>query len=146
VSFDFAPYPGNLRAKNFVPFHLAPNAPLVIALHERTQTPEGFDRGTSWTKRATRLGFAVVFPEQLRANNPNGCFNWFEPGDMRRGQGKPASIKCMIAQVVADHALDPSRVYTTGLSAGAAMARRAQSDCRRPGRGSAQCPSLPRLA
>jgi poly(3-hydroxybutyrate) depolymerase len=104
------------------------------------------DRWTSWTKLATRFFFGVVFPEQLRANNPNGCFNWFEPGDIWRGQGKPASIKRMIAQVVADHALNLPRICITGLSAGATMARRPQSDCRRPGRGSAQCSSLPRLA
>ena len=94
----------------------------MIALHEWTQTPEGYDPGTAWTKLATRFGFAVVFPEQLWSNNPNGSFDWFEPGDMRRGQGEPASIKCMIARVVVDRALDPSRIEITGLSAGAAMA------------------------
>ncbi len=122
VGFDFSPNPGNLGAKKFVPPQMAPNAPLVVVLHGCTQTPEGYDRGTAWTILAARFGFAVVFPEQQRANNANACFNWFEPGDMQRGAGEPASIKAMIDQAVADHALDPSRIYITGLSAGAAMA------------------------
>ncbi len=122
AGFVFSPNPGNLGAKKFVPPQMAPNAPLVIVLHGCTQTPEGYDRGTAWTILAARFGFAVVFPEQRRANNANGCFNWFEPVDMQRGAGEPASIKAMIDRAVADHALDPSRIYITGLSAGAAMA------------------------
>jgi len=118
----FTPNPGALGAKKFVPSALAANAPLVVVLHGCTQTPEGYDRGAAWTTLAERHGFAVLYPEQLRANNPNGCFNWFEPGDMRRGDGEPASIKSMIDQLVADHAIDPARIYITGLSAGAAMA------------------------
>jgi poly(hydroxyalkanoate) depolymerase family esterase len=120
--FAFAPNPGALGAKKFVPPGLAANAPLVVVLHGCTQTPEGYDRGTGWTHLAERHGFAVLYPQQRRANNANGCFNWFEPGDMRRGAGEPASIKAMIDQMAADHALDPSRIYITGLSAGAAMA------------------------
>lgn len=120
--FEFSPNPGNLGAKKFVPPSVAPNAPLIVVLHGCTQTPEGYDRGTAWTILAARFGFAVVFPEQLRANNANGCFNWFEAGDIRRGLGEAASIRAMIDRAVADHALDPSRIYVTGLSAGAAMA------------------------
>jgi poly(hydroxyalkanoate) depolymerase family esterase len=120
--FAFVPNPGNLVAKKFVLPGLRPGAPLVVVLHGCTQTPEGYDRGTGWTHLAERHGFAVLYPEQSRANNANGCFNWFEPGDMRRSAGEPASIKAMIDQMVAHHALDPSRVYITGLSAGAAMA------------------------
>lgn len=121
-SFAFDPNPGNLGAKAFVPAHLASGAALVVVLHGCTQTPEGYDHGTGWTSLAERHGFAVLYPEQARANNANGCFNWFEPGDMRRGAGEPASIKAMIDRMVADHGLDPARIYITGLSAGAAMA------------------------
>lgn len=118
----FDPNPGVLGAKKFVPDDLAAGAPLVVVLHGCTQTPEGYERGTGWTHLAERHGFAVLYPEQLRSNNTNGCFNWFEPGDMRRGAGEPASIKSMIDRMIADHAIDPARVYITGLSAGAAMA------------------------
>jgi poly(hydroxyalkanoate) depolymerase family esterase len=67
-------------------------------------------------------GFAVLFPEQQRANNANLCFNWFEPGDTRRGTGEAESIREMIEHVVVSHGLDRKRVFVTGLSAGGAMA------------------------
>jgi len=118
----FDPNPGALVAKKYVPQDIAPGAPLVVVLHGCTQTPEGYERGTGWTHLAERNGFAVLYPEQQRRNNPNGCFNWFEPADMQRGAGEPASIKSMIDRMIADHGLDRTRVYITGLSAGAAMA------------------------
>lgn len=120
--FSFAPNPGALVAKKFVPTGLTKGAPLIVVLHGCTQTPEGYDLGTGWTALAELQGFAVLYPEQQRTNNINGCFNWFEPGDMRRDAGEPASIKAMIDRMIADHAIDPARVFITGLSAGAAMA------------------------
>lgn len=118
----FAPNPGALAAKYFIPTTGQARAALVVVLHGCTQTAEGYDHGTGWTHLAERHGFAVLYPEQQASNNANRCFNWFEPGDMRRGAGEPASIKSMIDRMVADHGIDPARIYITGLSAGAAMA------------------------
>jgi poly(hydroxyalkanoate) depolymerase family esterase len=70
---------------------------------------------------ADRYGFALLFPEQQRTNNPNGCFNWFQPGDTQRGQGEAASIVQMVETMVRDHGIDPTHVFITGLSAGGAM-------------------------
>lgn len=64
---------------------------------------------------------ALLFPGQKRANNAVGSFNWFRPGDSRRGGGEPLSIRQMIGQVIDDHAIDPKRVFITGLSSGGAM-------------------------
>lgn len=122
IGYSFNPNPGTLVAKKFVPIDLPPNAPLVVVLHGCSQTPEDYDRGTGWTDLAERHGFAVLYPEQQRWNNMNSCFNWFEPGDMNRGAGEPASIKSMIDQMAIEHSLDPARIFITGLSAGAAMA------------------------
>jgi poly(hydroxyalkanoate) depolymerase family esterase len=60
-------------------------------------------------------------PEQQAANNANTCFNWFNPGDIARGRGEAASIRQMVARMVADHKIDTRRIYITGLSAGGAM-------------------------
>ena len=119
---DFGANPGALRARCYVPDDLAPGAALVVVLHGCTQTAAGYDHGSGWSDVADRHGFALLFPEQVRANNPNGCFNWFQPGDTTRGQGEAASIWAMIEKIVARHALDPARVFVTGLSAGGAMA------------------------
>jgi poly(hydroxyalkanoate) depolymerase family esterase len=117
---NFGSNPGHLQGWAFVPT-TSERVPLVVALHGCTQTAEGFDSGTGWSELAARHGFAVLLPEQQRANNPNLCFNWFEPGDARRRTGEPLSIAQMIDHLVAGGKVDPERVYITGLSAGGAM-------------------------
>src|SRR5690606_36324298 len=59
---------------------------------------------------------------QQRANNPNLCFNWFQPADARRGSGETLSIRQMIETMIEAHDLDRERIFVTGLSAGGAMA------------------------
>lgn len=113
--------PGELRMVTYIPAGLPTGAPLVVVLHGCTQNAAAYDHGAGWSTLAERHGFALLFPEQQRANNPNLCFNWFQPGDVTRGQGEVASIRAMVEQVLAAHALDRRRVFITGLSAGAAM-------------------------
>jgi len=114
--------PGNLHAKVFVPSRPAPNAALVVVLHGCTQTADGYDHGSGWSRLAEEQGFFLLFPEQQRANNPNLCFNWFLPEHTRRGQGEALSIRQMIDEVLVAHDIDDKRVFITGLSAGGAMA------------------------
>ena len=114
--------PGNLRARGYVPADLPPLAPLVVVLHGCTQDAAVYDHGSGWSHLADRHGFALLFPEQRRANNMNLCFNWYQPEDAARGRGEAASIRAMIALMVDRHGIDPARVYVTGLSAGGAMA------------------------
>lgn len=114
--------PGALRGLFHLPPALAEHAPLVVVLHGCTQTAAGYDRGSGWSDLADELGFAVLLPEQQRANNANLCFNWFNAGDIRRDAGEALSIRQMIAAMLAQHRLDPARVFVTGLSAGGAMA------------------------
>ena len=113
--------PGALRARTYIPDDLPPGAALVVVLHGCTQTAAGYDHGSGWSDVADAHGFALLFPEQARANNPNGCFSWFQDADTMRGQGEVASIRAMIEAIVSAHDLDPARVYITGLSAGGAM-------------------------
>ncbi len=117
----FGSNPGALKAWTYLPEGLADSAPLVVVLHGCTQTAAGYDHGSGWSEMAERHGFALLFPEQTRANNANLCFNWFEPGDIRRGAGEALSIRQMVASLVDTHGLDSRRVFVTGLSAGGAM-------------------------
>ncbi len=117
----FGANPGALSAKTYLPASLAPGAALVVVLHGCTQQAEPYDRGSGWSALAERDGFALLYPEQVRANNHNLCFNWYEPGDARRGRGEAASIAQMVRHLIATHGLDPARVYINGLSAGGAM-------------------------
>lgn len=121
VETAFAPNPGNLRMFSYVPPGLKKGAPLVVLLHGCGQTAGGYDFGTGWSGLAAQSGFAVLAVEQKALNNPNTCFNWFNPEDTRRGEGEAASIASMIATMLRDYPLDPARVFITGLSAGGAM-------------------------
>lgn len=118
---DFGSNPGALLARTYLPPRLQDGAALVVVLHGCTQTAAGYDHGAGWSTLADRHGFALLFPEQQRANNANLCFNWFEPGDIRRGQGEALSISQMVEAITARHRLDRRRVFVTGLSAGGAM-------------------------
>ena len=118
---SFGTNPGNLRMFRYLPPRLAADAALVVVLHGCTQTAAGYDLGAGWSTLADRYGFALLLPEQQRSNNPNGCFNWFQPGDIERGRGECLSIRQMIETMVLDNRIDPSRVFITGLSAGGAM-------------------------
>ena len=118
---QFGSNPGALRMFSFVPPGLQDRCPLVVVLHGCTQSAASYDLGAGWSTLAKRFGFALLLPEQQRLNNPNGCFNWFQSGDIERGHGEAASIRQMVMTMVSNHGIDPARVFITGLSAGGAM-------------------------
>lgn len=119
VLTGFGTNPGELDARIYVPTG-APSA-LVVVLHGCTQTASYYDQGSGWSQLAERHGFALLFPEQRRGNNANLCFNWYHPGDARRGRGEALSISQMVEQLASQYRLPRSRIFITGLSAGGAM-------------------------
>lgn len=119
---DFGTNPGGLGAKFYIANHLSKGAPLVVVLHGCIQNAAGYNHHSGWSQLADEAGFALLFPEQQRGNNPNLCFNWFQPGDTKRGSGEALSVRQMIETMVVTHGLDRRRIFITGLSAGAAMA------------------------
>jgi poly(hydroxyalkanoate) depolymerase family esterase len=118
----FGANPGALRMKVCAPPDLKPNAALVVVLHGGGQTAQEYAHGAGWLSLAHRLGFVVLCPEQIRANNYFGCFNWFVGTDSDREGGEAESVASMVAHVRATHSIDPVRIHVTGLSAGGAMA------------------------
>jgi poly(hydroxyalkanoate) depolymerase family esterase len=94
----------------------------VVVLHGCAQNAAAYDEGSGWSQLADQAGFALLFPEQQRANNPNLCFNWFLPAHTTRDSGEALSIRQMIETMVRAHGLDRKRIFVTGLSAGGAMA------------------------
>lgn len=119
---DFGSNPGALKGKYHLPLDLPKIAPLVVVLHGCTQNAAAYDHHSGWSQLADEAGFALLFPEQQRANNPNLCFSWFEPTDTGRDVGEALSIRQMIEAMVLTHGLDRKRIFITGLSAGGAMA------------------------
>jgi poly(hydroxyalkanoate) depolymerase family esterase len=117
----FGSNPGHLRMFCHVPVVMQHPRALVVVLHGCGQTAAGYDVGAGWSTLAKHYGFAVLMPEQQPSNNANGCFNWFNPGDIARERGEASSIRQMIGRMAGDYGIDPRRVFITGLSAGGAM-------------------------
>ena len=118
---SFGTNPGALRMFSYVPVVQQHPRALVVVLHGCGQSAAGYDVGAGWSTLAKHYGFALKLPEQQPSNNANTCFNWFNPEDIARERGEACSIRQMIARMVADHGIDPRRIFITGLSAGGAM-------------------------
>ncbi len=119
---QFGSNPGNL--KMFVhqpPSTGAATRPLIIVLHGCGQSAADVAQLTGWNKLADLHQFVAIYPQQKFLNNPNLCFNWFNPRDIAKGQGESESIYQMIAYALPQYAIDGQRIFVTGLSAGAAM-------------------------
>ena len=120
-TINFGSNPGALRMFTYLPPQVPAECALVVVLHACTQSAASYDLGAGWSTLANRFGFALLLPEQQRSNNPNGCFNWFQSGDIERGRGEALSIRQMVEKMASDHGIDRTRVFVTGLSAGGAM-------------------------
>jgi poly(hydroxyalkanoate) depolymerase family esterase len=118
---QFGANPGKLKMFSYMPAQHQPLMPLVVVLHGCGQSAAEYDLGAGWSTLAKHFGFALLLPEQQRGNNMQRCFNWFQSEDITRDEGEAASIRQMITRMMADRAIDPRRIFITGLSAGGAM-------------------------
>ena len=95
--------------------------PLMVMLHGCGQDADSFAASTRMNRIALRERFLVLYPEQDRLSNVQGCWNWFDTQN-GRAYGEAASILQAIDQVALLHPVDKARVAIVGLSAGASMA------------------------
>ena len=100
---------------------LGERLPLIVMLHGCGQDANSFAASTRMNRIALRERFLVLYPEQDRLANGQGCWNWFDTGT-GRAFGEAALIMKAIDQVCLLHPVDKARVAIAGLSAGASMA------------------------
>ncbi len=103
--------------------HLQPGEklPLMVMLHGCGQTGRDFAVSTRMNRLAERERFLVLYPEQDRLANAQGCWNWY---DRRSGKAdaEAATLMAAVDQVLLLYPADRDRVAVAGLSAGASMA------------------------
>lgn len=95
--------------------------PLMVMLHGCHQDAKTFAASTRMNVVAARERFLVLYPEQDRLSNPQGCWNWF---DTKSGRAHREVTLIMRALDLACtlYSADRERIGIVGLSAGASMA------------------------
>ncbi len=118
---SFGTNPGNLLMYRYVPVNIPTDAPLVVVLHGCTQNATNYSGYSGWDTLSNHHKFYVIHAGQQSSNNSSTCFNWFLPTDYKRGQGEAYSVKQMIDYMKSHYSIDSSKVFVTGLSAGACL-------------------------
>jgi poly(hydroxyalkanoate) depolymerase family esterase len=95
--------------------------PLLVMLHGCGQDGHALATISRMNRLAAKERFLVLYPEQDRLHNAQGCWNWFESRS-GRAQGEAAIIDVAIDQVCMRQPVDRERVAIAGFSAGAGMA------------------------
>ena len=95
--------------------------PLLVMLHGCAQDARGLSASSRMNNVAVRERFLVLYPEQDRTANAQGCWNWY---DTRTGRAEREAdfIDAAIAQICLTQPVDVKRIAVAGLSAGASMA------------------------
>lgn len=95
--------------------------PMLVMLHGCGQDAEALAVSSRMNTVAAREGFFVLYPEQDRLSNVQGCWNWYDTRT-GRAQAEANSISAAIDQICRSQAVDRDRVALAGISAGAGMA------------------------
>jgi len=95
--------------------------PVLLVLHGCVTGPNLMGEASGFNDVADTEGFLVVYPRQNVTANPARCWNWQLPINQARGSGEASILAGIVDQVKGSYAVDPRRVYVTGISAGGAM-------------------------
>jgi poly(hydroxyalkanoate) depolymerase family esterase len=97
--------------------------PLLLLLHGCKQTADIILEGTGLKEEALRRDFFLLVPDQSTVMNNDHCWNWFYSHEQVRGSlNEMTSIISAIEVLGKSYAIDRSKIYAAGISAGGAMA------------------------
>lgn len=110
------------------PSSAGPGAPLVFVLHAANSTAAASERFYGWDALAQREGFVVVYPDALETR--------WNAGSCCRRAASPrvddvAFLHELRARMLAEEAVDPTRVFSVGVSNGGMLSY--AWACTRPG-------------
>jgi acetylxylan esterase len=116
---NFGNNPGGLQMYVYVPDSVKASAPILVAMHQCTQSGPAFFSGTEFASLASQYGFIVIYPSVTRSGS---CFDVSSAQALTRNGGSdPVSIMSMITYTEQHYNGNPGRVYVTGASSGAMM-------------------------
>lgn len=95
--------------------------PLLVMLHGCQQTATQFAQGTRMNHWAEQMGYAVLYPQQLVSTHAQRCWKWYDRATQEGGGDVPLIVG-IVNKVLTEYAIDRSRIYIAGISAGAGMA------------------------
>ncbi len=111
-----------LAYRLFIPSQISAPRKLVVAIHGCKEDAEHFAKLTQLDDWAERDGFLVLYPQQDRFRNPEGCWNWFYPFNQMREVGEAAVIASLAAEIAEKWNVSSEQSFLMGLSSGAAIA------------------------
>jgi acetylxylan esterase len=116
---NFGANPTGLGFYLYVPDSAGAHPPILVALHQCTQSGPAFYAGTEFASLANQYGFIVIYPSATRSG---GCWDVSSSAALTRGGGSdPEGIMSMVTYTEQHYGGDPSQVYVTGASSGAMM-------------------------
>jgi poly(hydroxyalkanoate) depolymerase family esterase len=105
----------------YIPDRATGPVPLLVMLHGCDQSATQFAQGTRMNLLAEQAGMAVLYPQQGVNHHPHRCWKWYDR-HTQQGGGDVRQIVAIVERVMERYAIDRTRVYICGLSAGAGMA------------------------
>ncbi|MEJ2540233.1 MAG: PHB depolymerase family esterase [Gemmatimonadota bacterium] len=113
---------GSIDYRLHVPREWAAPRSLLVLLHGCLQGADDIAAGTRMNQWAEEGGFAVLYPQQDPARNPQRCWNWFDTDQQRADGPEVSRIVALLDAVAAELEVPRGGVDLAGMSAGAAMA------------------------
>jgi poly(hydroxyalkanoate) depolymerase family esterase len=97
-------------------------APLFVVLHGFSSSAKDVANVTRFSEIADKEGFYVLYPESEDPNVFAKCWKYYLSDQQIPGHGEASLIIQEIERIKTNYPIDPSKVFLTGMSAGASMA------------------------